>query len=240
MAAALNVTQPCSTGTLFSIFYLKLFFCSSLGIGGDAFVLYWDAKQRRVRGLNGSGRAPQGLSLARLNAEGFGCGEGLRELPPFHVHTVRLSLSLSLSGLSYSQIIVPGAAAAWCDTVSRFGSGRLTLPEILAPAIELAEGGFPVAPVTADWWASSRSKLLEHPNGRDMLMPNGEPPKAGDIMRMPNLARTFRELAQKGAAGFYSGRVGKAIVELVQRCSGLFALLECFFFFFFSFVTTIV
>ena len=112
-AAALNVTEPTSTG-----------------IGGDCFALYYEVATRQVYALNGSGRAPAALTLERIRREGLGDG-----LPPFHPYT----------------ITVPGAAAGWHDLVERFG--RLSLAEVLLPAIDLAERGFPVAPLTAHSWA---------------------------------------------------------------------------------------
>ena len=111
-AAALNVTEPMSTG-----------------IGGDCFALYYDASTRQVSALNGSGRAPQALSLDRVRQDGFADG-----LPPYHAHTVT----------------VPGTCAGWCDFIERHGS--LPMRDILAPAIQLAEEGFPVAPMTAIIW----------------------------------------------------------------------------------------
>jgi gamma-glutamyltranspeptidase/glutathione hydrolase len=103
-AAALNVTEPCSTG-----------------IGGDCFCLYYDADKGRVKGLNGSGRAPAALTPGLLIDQGYD------EMPKNGVHTVT----------------VPGAAAGWVDTLDRFGS--MELGELLEPAIGLAEDGFPVA-----------------------------------------------------------------------------------------------
>ena len=148
-AAALNVTQPSSTG-----------------IGGDAFCLFYNAKSKTVHGLNGSGRAPALLSIGALKSRGI-----VGSLPNFDANTVT----------------VPGAAAAWVDTVcklliflrdipsphtargsaprlrlrqvERFGSGKVTLPAILAPAIALAEEGFPVAPLSAHWWQSGLAQL---------------------------------------------------------------------------------
>ncbi len=119
-AAALNVTEPTSTG-----------------IGGDCFALYYDAQTRQVSALNGSGRAPAALSLERLQREGFGS-----ELPPYHPYT----------------ITVPGACAGWCDLVERHG--RLPLAQVLAPAIRLAEEGFPVAPITAYFWERGAERQL--------------------------------------------------------------------------------
>jgi gamma-glutamyltranspeptidase/glutathione hydrolase len=118
VAAALNVTEPGSTG-----------------LGGDAFCLYFDALTKQVHALNGSGRAPAALTLERLRCEGYGDA-----LPRFHPYTVT----------------VPGACAAWCDAVERFG--RLPMAQVLAPAIELASEGFPVAPQTSFLWSRNRVK----------------------------------------------------------------------------------
>ena len=107
-AAALNVTEPTSTG-----------------IGGDCFAIYYDARTRRLSGLNGSGRAPASLSLERLQREGFG-----ESLPPYHPYT----------------ITVPGACAGWCDLVERHG--RLGLPKSLNLPSAWPKTGFPVAPLT--------------------------------------------------------------------------------------------
>jgi len=177
-AGALNVTEPTSTG-----------------IGGDCFCLYYDAGKRRVLGLNGSGRAPAGLTAALLNEQGH------VEMPRNGVHTVT----------------VPGAAAGWVDTVERFGS--MSLEEVLEPAISLAEEGFPVAPLTARSWAFGVPKLKSGPYAEEMLI-EGRAPREGEIMRNPTLARTFRTLAEHGKPGFYEGRIAGAVVDLLASMGG--------------------
>lgn len=180
VAAALNVTEPTSTG-----------------IGGDAFALYYEAATRRVYALNGSGRAPRALTLERLRREGFAEG-----LPPFHPYTVT----------------VPGACAAWCDLVERFG--RLDLSRVLAPAIRLAEEGFPVAPVTAYFWARGVERQLRHaPNGEELTI-EGRAPRPGEIFRNPGLARTLRTVAEDGKEAFYRGPIAEAIAAVVQQAGG--------------------
>eukprot|EP00039_Didymoeca_costata_P031045 m.32865 g.32865 ORF g.32865 m.32865 type:complete len:551 (+) comp8458_c0_seq4:202-1854(+) len=187
MAAALNVTEPCSTG-----------------IGGDCFCLYFDAKTATVKGINGSGRTPKALSLERVRADGI-----LDDyLPEEHAHT----------------ITVPGAVQGWCDTLEQFGT--MDISKVLKPAIDLAEDGFPVHQVAAAGWAGGRHKLVaeNNPHGKDMLLPNGQAPSAGDLMFMPKLAQTFREIAEKGAEGFYKGRVAEAIIETVQSIGGVMTM----------------
>jgi gamma-glutamyltranspeptidase/glutathione hydrolase len=182
VAAALNVTEPTSTG-----------------IGGDCFCIFYDAKSRRVKGLNGSGRAPTGLSIEYL------ADQGINELPRFSVHTVT----------------VPGAAAGWADTIDRFGT--MTMHQVLAPATELAEKGFPVSPITARSWDRGIPQLRNGPHG-DQLLIGGRAPGAGEIMRNPNLALTFRELAEHGKAGFYEGWVAEEIVRVLGGMGGTMSL----------------
>ncbi len=178
-AAALNVTEPTSTG-----------------IGGDMFALYFDAHTRQVTALNGSGRAPAALSLERLQRE------GINELPPFHPYTVT----------------VPGACAGWFDLIARHGSRPMS--EILAPAIRLAEEGFPVAPITAYFWQRGAERQLKSAlNGHELTL-NGRGPKAGEIFRNPGLARTFRRIAEEGPRVFYEGEIARAIAEVVQQAGG--------------------
>jgi gamma-glutamyltranspeptidase / glutathione hydrolase len=179
-AAALNVTEPTSTG-----------------IGGDCFALYYHASSGQVTALNGSGRAPAGLTLERLRREGFGS-----ELPPYHPYTVT----------------VPGACAGWCDLIDRHGS--LPMTQILAPAIDLAERGFPVAPLTAHFWQRGAERQLKSAPGGSELTLSGRGPRPGEIFHNPGLARTFRAVAEEGKQAFYQGAVAEAIAAVMQRAGG--------------------
>lgn len=107
----------------------------STGIGGDMFCLYYDAETKRISSLNGSGRSGSKCSLENVkNCLGIsGHGGDKHEIPLRSVHAVT----------------VPGAAAGWVDTIERFGSGKLSLEQILMPAISLGENGFPVHEVSA-------------------------------------------------------------------------------------------
>ena len=110
----------------------------STGIGGDMFCLFYNAKTKKVEAMNGSGRAGKNYTLdAVRNHFGFKDGE-YGQIPAKNVHTVT----------------VPGAPAGWVDTVERFGSGKLSLEEILAPAIETAEKGFPVSELSSAFVSS--------------------------------------------------------------------------------------
>jgi gamma-glutamyltranspeptidase / glutathione hydrolase len=179
-AAALNVTEPTSTG-----------------LGGDAFALFYEAASRKVYALNGSGRAPQRLTLDRLRREGLG-----EELPPYHPYT----------------ITVPGACAAWCDIIERFG--RLSMTEVLAPARRLAEEGFPVSPLTAFYWQRGAERQLRQAvNGAELTL-DGRGPRPGEIFHNPGLARTFDQIARGGKQAFYEGPIAESISAVIQEAGG--------------------
>jgi len=179
-AAALNVTEPTSTG-----------------LGGDMFALFYAAQTRQVTALNGSGRAPAGLTLELLRREGLDSG-----LPPFPPHTVT----------------VPGACAGWCDLIARHGT--LSMADILSPAIRLAEAGFPVAPLTSYFWGRGAERQLKTaPNGGELTI-EGRGPRAGETFRNPGLARTLRVIAEGGKQAFYQGEVAGDIVEVLHSVGG--------------------
>jgi gamma-glutamyltranspeptidase/glutathione hydrolase len=170
----------------------------STGLGGDMFALYYDASTRKVSGLNGSGRAPAALSVELLERQ------GLLPLPAHHAHAVT----------------VPGACAGWCDLVERHGS--LPLRRILAPAIALAEEGYPVAEWSGHQWTGGRS-LLKGP-GVQGLLKDGRPPKKGETFRNPALARVLRAVADGGRDAYYKGDIGRAVVAAVRGEGGVMTL----------------
>ncbi len=168
------------------------------GIGGDCFALYFDASTKRVQAVNGSGRSPAALTIEALAERGI-----TGELPRFSPHTVT----------------VPGAAAGWCDTVERHG--RLSMSEVLAPAIRLAEEGFPVSPIISRGWAAQVQRLVDaSPNGGELLI-DGRAPEPGEIWRNESLARVFRALAEGGSSTFYEGTPGAAIVDVLRDLDSL-------------------
>jgi gamma-glutamyltranspeptidase/glutathione hydrolase len=182
-AAALNVTEPTSTG-----------------LGGDCFALFYQASSGQVTALNGSGRAPASLSLERLKKEGFE-----KELPPYHPYT----------------ITVPGACAGWCDLLERHG--RLSIGEVLTPAIQLAEQGFPVSPITAYYWNLGAKRLVSAPGGVEMTL-GGRAPRAGEIFKNHGLARTLRKIVEGGKAAFYQGEIAEAIASVIGQAGGCLAV----------------
>ncbi|KAI7863561.1 nucleophile aminohydrolase [Spinellus fusiger] len=189
VAAALNVTEPGSTG-----------------IGGDAFCLYYDAKTRTVRGLNGSGRSPAALTLDYL----------------LQVENISTQ---TLENDSPHSVTVPGAASAWIDTLTHFGSGNIQLSDVLKPAIDLAENGFPVSELSAYAWKEKEKDLLKFNPGQTMgYLIDGLTPVEGQIVTLTALAETFKTLAEQGYDGFYKGRIAESIVSAVQSRGGLLSL----------------
>ncbi|EXJ72287.1 gamma-glutamyltranspeptidase [Cladophialophora psammophila CBS 110553] len=182
VAAALNVTEPASTG-----------------LGGDAFFLFYNAATKTVHALNASGRSAKNTTLEQVRRElGLATGK-----VPF---------------TSPLAVTVPGAAAGWVDAVERFGSGKLTLEHVLSPAIDLCERGFPVSEISASMWKNGESKLKgASPYGVELLKPNGKAPESGEVFRNPHLGRTLRTLATESKKGIYTGRIAKAIVDVLQQ-----------------------
>ncbi|KAL1591669.1 hypothetical protein SLS60_011667 [Paraconiothyrium brasiliense] len=198
VAAAINVTEPGSTG-----------------IGGDMFCLFYDAKTKKVSAMNGSGRSGKDVTLDKIrNALNIKDGE-TGQIPMSSVHAVT----------------VPGAAAGWVDCVERFGSKKVSLEDVLAPAIELADKGFPVSELSASFWAASETAIRNaSPNFAEILKKDSSakdgcrPPKAGEIMRNPTIANTYKLLAKHGKKGFYEGEVAEQLVKVVSDLGGFLTL----------------
>lgn len=193
-------------------------------------MLYYEASTKKVHALNGSGAAPAALTLDRCLSDllkstmgitpsptttadgGSGLvaanGTPLMEIPPPHPHSVT----------------VPGAAAGWCDAVSKFGAGVLTLSELMEPAALLAEEGFPVSPITAHHWGLCDYQLDAGPHGGALRMPTGKTPAAGEVFRNPDMAGVLRELGAGGKEAFYGGRVGLAMVEILRELGGVLTM----------------
>ena len=197
--ATLNVLEPTSTG-----------------IGGDMFMLHYDAKTRKVTGLNGSGRAPKALTLARARTD-LSTGPGSSSCPP-NAATPELKIPFSHA----HGVTVPGAAAGWCDAVQKYGN--FPMSRVLAPAIHLAESGFPIGSVVSELWRDGAPGLrAQHGGSNPMLVGPRQTraPLAGECFRNPDLARTFREIARGGKKAFYEGRIARAIVDAVKERGGL-------------------
>lgn len=168
----------------------------NVGIGGDAFALIYLAKEKRLVGLNGSGRAPYGASISAYRER------GLKEIPERGIHAVT----------------VPGALHAWNEALARYGS--LKLSEVLEDAISYAEEGFPVSEVIAGEWQEVEALLRSSPGGSRTYLIDGKAPRAGQRFRNPKIARTYRAIAAGGIDVFYGGEVGEAILQTSREHHG--------------------
>jgi gamma-glutamyltranspeptidase/glutathione hydrolase len=173
----------------------------SCGIGGDLFAIIWDAKTRRLYGINGSGRSPKGLTLEQLKTE---LGKiGAKTIPKY--------------GLLPNS--VPGTVDAWFEMHQRFG--KLPMKELLAPAIGYAREGFPVTELIAYYWGRSVPILAKQPGAFvDTFTIDGRAPAKGEIFRNPALADTYQLLADRGREAFYQGEIADKIDAFFRQNGG--------------------
>ncbi|MGN6812522.1 MAG: gamma-glutamyltransferase family protein [Thermomicrobiales bacterium] len=173
---------------------------TSNGIGSDAFAIVWDGKQ--LHGLNGSGRAPA-------------------------THTPKVFADLGYTTVparGWLPVTVPGAPATWRDLHQRFG--KLPFADLFAPAIAYAEGGYPVAPVTAAGWGNAARNYAERNIGPEFqgwfptFAPGGNAPQAGDIWSSSDHARTLRAIAESNAETFYRGEIAGKIADFAAATGG--------------------
>jgi gamma-glutamyltranspeptidase/glutathione hydrolase len=169
------------------------------GVGGDLFAIVWDAKTKKLYGLNGSGRSPKSLSFENLQAE----------LKKVNSTTIPRRGPLPVS--------VPGAVDGWFELHKKFG--KIPMKELLQPAISYARDGFPVTEVIAQGWASNARVLEQYPNFRETFMPNGRAPAKGEVFRNPLLADTLSRIAEGGRDAFYKGDIAQR-VEKYMRANG--------------------
>ncbi len=172
----------------------------SCGIGGDIFVIYWDNKTQKLYGLNGSGRSPY-----TLNRDVFR-QKGLKSIPGEGV-------------LSWS---VPGCVAGWEDLRSRFGSKPLA--EILAPAIDYAENGYPVTEIIAGFWQHVSPKLKTYPDTAKTYLIDGRAPAEGELFRNPFLAASYKAIAKDGPDAYYRGPIAQQIASYSASHGGYMTL----------------
>src|SRR5215813_12309472 len=170
------------------------------GIGGDMFALVYWSKTNELKGLNGSGKAPRALTLDHFKKN------GLTRVP--------------LEGME--PITVPGAFDGWVTLLDKYGTMKLS--DLLQPAIELADNGFPVMEKTAEDWGYEVDKLKRNRAAQENYLVEGRSPRAGEIFKQKNLARTLRILAKGGRDAFYKGEVGKAIVDYCQANGGFLTM----------------
>ena len=170
------------------------------GMGGDAFWLIHDAATGAVRYLDGGGRAAASASIDWFAQRGHA------EVP--------------FRGILPATLTTPGAVASWGEAHAAYG--RLPLARCLQSAVDYARGGFPVTERLAGWIESTRVDLAAHADSAAIFLPGGQVPRAGSLLRNPDLARTLEAVAVAGPAGFYGGTVGAELARFSAAQGGFF------------------
>jgi gamma-glutamyltranspeptidase/glutathione hydrolase len=168
------------------------------GLGGDLFVIVYDAKTQKLYGLNASGWAPAGLSIDFLKSKGIAAmpSEGIQS------------------------VTIPGVVDGWSKLLARFGTKGFS--QVLSPAIYYAREGFPVPEWDAAYWnlATLIATVKSDPNAAKLYLPGGRPPQVGDIFRNPDLAHSLEAIAGGGRDAFYKGESAQRIVAHSTELGG--------------------
>ena len=166
------------------------------GVGGDLFAIVWDAKTKRLNGLNASGRSPYALTVDHFRSNRL---EKIPERGPLTIST-------------------PGCVDGWFELHKRFG--KLPIQALLAPATRYAREGFPVSEVIANEWAENASKLTTQPGFSKTYTIDGQVPQKGELFRNADLALTLDRIAALGRNGFYQGETARRIDEFLRANGG--------------------
>lgn len=166
------------------------------GIGGDLFAIVWDAKTKKLYGLNASGRSPYSLTLEEFKKRGLTHIPALGPLP----------------------VSVPGCVDGWFELHKKFGS--MPMERVLSHAINYARNGFPVHDELALSLTRVPNLYGKFPNIKEHYYPNGSVPKKGDIFKNPNLANTLEKIAKGGRDAFYKGEMAKTMDDFMKRNGG--------------------
>jgi gamma-glutamyltranspeptidase/glutathione hydrolase len=172
----------------------------SNGIGGDLFVIYYDAKSGKLYGLNASGPAPAALNAKLLR------DKNIVVMPNYGINTVT----------------VPGAVDGWAKLLERFGTKKF--PEVLAPAIHVAEQGFAVTEWTSSLWINNADLLRKNDEATHVYLNNDQAPRVGQMFRNPDLANSLKLIASGGRDAFYKGELAHKFVQLSQKEGGVMTL----------------
>src|SRR5215510_12082419 len=166
------------------------------GIGGDLFLIYWDAKANKLYGLNASGWAPKKFTIDFL------AQHGVTSMPHDGIYTVT----------------VPGAVEGWSQAHRRFG--RLPWKDLFTPAIYYAEHGYAVPEIIHDYWAAEVAKLQKTDEARRVFLPGGKAPELGSWFNNPDLEKALKLIADQGRDAFYKGPIAQAIVQTSSAFGG--------------------
>ena len=165
------------------------------GMGGDLFALVWSAKDKKLYGLNASGRSGSLMTLAEMTKRG----------------------RRSISGVE--AVTVPGSVSGWNALLTRFGTRKLA--DVMQPTIKYAEEGFPVTPIIASDWQGLEAKLKRDPGATATFLIDGQrAPRAGELFRNPDYAKSLRAVAAGGPSVMYGGELGKRLADHIQKLGG--------------------
>lgn len=170
------------------------------GMGGDLFAIVWDAKTKKLYGLNASGRSPYDLTLDYFKENGYTKIPSIGPLP----------------------VSVPGCVDGWFELNKKFGS--LPMKDILTPAVNYARNGFPLTELIAYYWEGNSRSLKQFPGFEEIFMPGGKAPKKGEVFKNPYLANTFELIGEKGRDVFYKGEIAEKIVKYVREQGGFLSM----------------
>jgi len=168
----------------------------SNGVGGDLFAIVWDAKTKKLYGYNGSGRSPKSLTLKWFAEHDY------KAIPP----------------LGPLPVNVPGCVDGWFALHERFG--KLSMKDVLAPAIGYAREGFPVTELIAYYWTLSVPRLSKFAGFTEQFTHQGKAPAKGEIWKNPNLAHTLEAIANGGRDAFYKGAIARTIADYMKAQGG--------------------
>ena len=166
------------------------------GIGGDLFAIIWIENNKKLYGLNASGRSPKNLKLEYFKNNGFSKIPAYGPLP----------------------VSVPGCVDGWFEMHEKFGS--LNMKQILKPAINYAENGFPVSELVSYYLGISAKNFGKYPNFNETYLINGFSPKKGQIFKNKDLANTLKIISEKGRSGFYEGKIAKIMSDFIIEQGG--------------------
>ena len=170
------------------------------GIGGDLFAIVWDAKTKKLYGLNASGRSPKALTLEYFTKN------NITHIPP--------SGPLPVS--------VPGCVDGWFELHNKFG--KLPIQDILKPSIKYAEEGFPTTELIAYYLQGTINRYMkQYPNIKETYTVNGKLPQKGDIIKNQFLADTYKKIAKGGRDAFYKGDIARESAKFIQAQGGFLA-----------------
>ena len=166
------------------------------GIGGDLFAIIWIEKEKKLYGLNASGRSPSSLDLDFFKTNNYSSIPAYGPLP----------------------VSVPGCVDGWFELNERFGSMKMN--SILKPAIEYAENGFPVTELVSYYMELASNNFYNYPNFKETYFINGAPPEKGELFKNLDLANTLKIISNEGRKGFYEGEIANIISTFIQEQGG--------------------